>query len=149
VEVHVAVAIEIAEGTGVRAATLAFELGDDLHAAHFRTAGDGTAGKYRADHLARCHAVAAPPTDVGNDVVHMRIALDRHQLVHAHAAGNADAAEVVALQVNQHHVLGALFGVADQFADARGIVIAGKARARAGDRTRFDDIAAHRHQALG
>ena len=46
-------------------------------------------------------------------------------LCDADAAVPADAAEIVALQVDQHHVLGALLGMADQLAHARGIVVAG------------------------
>src|SRR5687767_12918556 len=37
----------------------------------------------------------------------------------------------------------------DELLDARGIVVAGEARPRAGDRPGFDHIAAHRHQAFG
>src|SRR5690606_4803353 len=104
----------------------------DLHAAHFRTAGDGATGKHRADHLPRRRIVAQPPAHVADDVVHMRVTLDRHQLVDLHAARHAHATEVVALQIDQHHVFGTLLGMADQFADARGVVVAGKTWPRTG-----------------
>ena len=79
-------------------------------------------------------------------MVHVRVAFDRHQFVDFDAAGHADAAEVVAFEVDQHHVFGALLRIADQVADARRIVVALEARARAGDGAGFDEIAAHRHQ---
>src|SRR5690606_13597010 len=119
VEVEVAVAVEPAHRAGVGAAPLALEFGDDLHAAHLGAAGDGTAGEARRDHVARAGIGAQPTAHVADDVVHVGVAFDRHQLVHLDAAGHADAAEVVALQVDQHHVLGALLGVADQLTHAR------------------------------
>src|SRR5690606_11417241 len=117
VEVEVATAVEVAEGTGVGAAALALQLGDDLHAAHLGRAGDGAAGEDRPDHLPRRHAFAQFAGDVGDDVVHVFVGLHHHQLIHAHAAGPADPAQVVAFQVDQHHVFGPFLGMADQFAD--------------------------------
>jgi hypothetical protein len=79
----------------------------------------------------------------------VRVAFDGHQFVDLDAARRANATEVVALQVDEHHVFGAFLRMADQLADARCFVVAGQARARAGDRTRFHRIAADRNQALG
>src|SRR5687767_4590646 len=45
IQIQVAVAVEPAEGAGIGAARLAFQLGDDLHAAHLGASGDGAAGK--------------------------------------------------------------------------------------------------------
>ena len=83
------------------------------------------------------------PAHVRDDVMHVRVTLDRHQLVHFDRARHADAAEIVALQVDQHDVLGAFLGMADQFAHARRVVVAGEARPRAGDRPRLRDAVAH------
>ena len=133
VEVEVAVAVEPAERAGVGAAPGSLEFGDDLHAAHLRAAGDGAAGKHRGDRRARRRVRAQAAAHVADDVVHVRVAFHRHQLVHLDAAGHAHAAEVVAFEVDQHHVFGAFLGVADQVADARRVVVAVEARARAGD----------------
>src|SRR5690606_17728222 len=146
VEVEVAAAVEVAEGAGVGAAALAFQLGDDFHAAHLGRAGDGAAGKDRPDHLPRRHALAQFAADVGDDVVHVFVGLHHHQLVHAHAARPADPAQVVALQVDEHHMLGPLLGMADQLADALGFVITGDTRAGAGDRAGIGTAAAYRYQ---
>ena len=59
-------------------------------------------------------ALAQQTAHVGDDVVHMGIALDRHVLIDAHRAADADAAEIVALQIDEHHVLRALLLVAEQ-----------------------------------
>ena len=76
------------------------------------------------------------------------VAFHRHQFVDDHAAGLADAPEVVALEVDQHHVLGAFLRMPDQLADAFGVIVASETRAGAGDRPGFHHIAMHRHQAL-
>ena len=59
------------------------------------------------------------------------------------------SAQIISCQINKHHVFGAFLGVADQVADAGLVVVAGETRAGAGDRTRVDAAAAHRHQAFG
>src|SRR5690606_25245393 len=105
VEVEVAVAVEPAHGAGVGAAADTLQLGDDLHAAHLGAAGDGPAREHRGDHLARGRVRAQPAAHVADDVVHLGVAFHRHQLVDLDAARLADPAQVVALQVHQHHVL--------------------------------------------
>ena len=114
VEVEVAVAVQPAESAGVGAATDAFQLGDDLHAAHLRAAGDRATRKHRADHAAGRDLGAQVAAHVADDVVHVRIALDRHQFVDLDAARRADATEVVAFEIDQHHVLGAFLGMGDE-----------------------------------
>ncbi len=46
---------------------------------------------------------------------HVRIALDEHQPVDFHRTVFADAAQVVASQIDEHDVLGALFGIGEEF----------------------------------
>src|SRR5690606_6555122 len=107
---------------------------DDLHAAHFRRAGDRATGKHRAQHFPGRGIGAQAAAYVAHDVVHVGVTLHHHQLVDLDAAGAADAAEVVALEVDQHHVLGALLGMADHLADALDLVVTRKPRPGAGDR---------------
>src|SRR5690606_19888664 len=118
VQVEVAVAVQPAHRAGVGAAADAFQLGDDLHAAHLGTARDRAAGEHGTDHAAGRGVFAQAPAHVADDVVHVRVALHGHQFVDLDAAGHAHSAQIVALQVDQHHVFGAFLGVADQFADA-------------------------------
>jgi hypothetical protein len=60
------------------------------------------------------------------------------------------ATQVVASQVHQHHVLGALLLVSQQLlGDAAVLVDVGAARARAGDRARRHVAPADRQQRLG
>ena len=62
----------------------------------------------------------------------------------------ADAAEVVAAEVDEHHVLGALLLVGQQLRGDRDVLLGvGAARARAGDRARRDAAAGDGQQRLG
>ena len=76
---------------------------------------------------------------VGDDVMHVGIGLDAHELIDAHGAGFADSPEVVALEVDQHHVLGALLRMRGELRSLRDIAARpAAARARAGDRPGLD-----------
>ena len=69
---------------------------------------------------------------------------------HAHAAVFADAAQVVAAEIDEHDVLGALFLVALQLVGEALIFFLGaSARPRAGDRMRHRMAAFDAHQHLG
>ena len=66
---------------------------------------------------------------------HVRVGLHAHELVHHDAAVLAHAPEVVAAEVHQHHVLGALLLVGEQLSGALEVSLRGVgARPRAGDR---------------
>ena len=47
---------------------------------------------------------------------HVRVALDEHQPLHLHRAVLADAAQIVAAQVHEHDVFGALLRIGQKFA---------------------------------
>ena len=84
----------------------------------------------------------------------MRVALRDEGLRHLDAAGLRDAADVVAREVDQHEVLGALLRVAEQFLFHRRVQLRrGAARARAGDGADRDLLALGHvlvaHQDLG
>ena len=59
--------------------------------------------------------VAQPPVDVADDVHHVAVALDAIRSSTRTVPDSRDAADVVAAQVHQHDVLGALLGVGEQF----------------------------------
>ena len=90
------------------------------------------------------------PGDLADDVEDVRVGLDHHQLVDADRAVLADAAEVVAAEVDQHHVLGPLLGVVDEaLGEAAVLLLVAAARVGAGDRPRLDPAAADLDQRLG
>ena len=53
--------------------------------------------------------------DLADDVHHVGVALDHHQVLDFDAAGLANPAEVVASEVNEHHVLGPFLRVGKKF----------------------------------
>ncbi len=55
----------------------------------------------RAQRLYRRHVRTQYATDVGNDVMHVSIGLDRHELIHPNGTRLAHAAEIVALEVDE------------------------------------------------
>ena len=80
----------------------------------------------------------------------MAVVLDDHEVVDLHRAVLADAAEVVAAEVDEHHVLGALLRVGQQLrGDLRVLLGGGAARARARRSAGRDPAAADGHQRLG
>ena len=82
--------------------------------------------------------------------MHVRVGLDGHERVDVHGAELAHAAEVVAAEVDEHHVLGALLLVGQQLLGDRLVVVDRRAaRAGAGDRPRRDVAAGDRDQRLG
>src|SRR3546814_18333301 len=102
--VEPAIARDTAERAGVRSTALAFQRGDDLHHAHLRTAGNRAARKNRAQGLARADIIAQATAHIRDDVVHMRIAFERHQPVDRDGSWYADADEIVAFPVEQPYV---------------------------------------------
>ena len=87
---------------------------------------------------------------IGNDVMDVRIRLDGHELIDLHGARFADPPQVVALQVDQHHVLGALLGMSVQLASEIDVGIGSlSSRTRARNGARRHHAVAHRDQALG
>ena len=88
--------------------------------------------------------------DVAHDVHDVGVVLDLHQLVDADRTRRRDAAQVVAAQVHEHDVLGALLLVGEQVG-AQPAVLGGRrtARTRAGERAREHGVAFDAHERLG
>jgi hypothetical protein len=79
------------------------------------------------------------PFDIGDDVHDVRVTLDDHLVGDLDAAGLGDAADVVARQIDQHHVLGAFLRVGQQFFGVAPVLLGrGAARPGAGQRADGD-----------
>jgi hypothetical protein len=83
---------------------------DDLHRADLGRAGDGAARKTGPQQRRRILADREPAGDGADQMVDVGEALDGEQLRHAHAADLTGTAEIVAQQVHDHQVLGAVLG---------------------------------------
>ena len=111
------------------------ELVDELHGPHLGRAGQRAGRIAGGEHVDGVEPVAHVADHRRHDVHDVGEALDRTELDDPDGARLADPAEVVAAEVDQHHVLGALLLVADQLGGQRGVLgIGGAARAGAGDR---------------
>ncbi len=81
---------------------------------------------------------------------HVRVALDDHPVGHGDGARRGDAADVVASEIDEHHVLGDLLRIGEQLRRELLVGFARRAaRARAGDRPQRDCRAFLPHEDLG
>ena len=87
--------------------------------------------------------------DVRDDVHDLAVALDEELVGHLDGADLGDAADIVAAEVEQHQVLGALLRIGQQLGLERLVLVRRRAaRPRAGDRADGDRAVAHPHQDL-
>ncbi len=107
-----AVGGDVADGSGVDAAGMGFELADDLHGADLGGAGDGATGEEGAEEVVKGEAPGEGGRDGGGHLVEGLVALDGEEFVDGYGAWKGDAAEVVAEQVDDHDVLGTILFVA-------------------------------------
>ena len=109
VKAAVAARREVADGAGIDAARPRLQAVDELHGTDFGRAGDRAAGKERGKNLGQRYA-----RQLGRDRRHhlpqRRVGLARAQRLDAHAARRGEPPEVVAQEVDDHHVLGSLLG---------------------------------------
>ncbi len=111
--VEVAVVAEVADRAAVQPASLALGGGDELHRPDLR----GAATACRPGRPTRSASSASssgcePRLDVRHEVEDVAVALDLHVLADGDGARPRDPPEVVAAEVDEHHVLGPLLRVA-------------------------------------
>ena len=81
---------------------------------HFGRAGERARRKRGFEHVHAGHVIQERAFNIAHNVHDMAVALHTESLRHPHRAGLGNAPDVVAGQVNQHHMLGALLGVVEQ-----------------------------------
>ena len=87
--------------------------------------------------------------DLAREVHHVRVPLERHQLLDLLGAELHDPPDVVAREIDEHHVLGALLRVLDQLGREPLVVFrCAAAAAGAGDRTADHTVVDHLHHRL-
>ena len=148
--VEVARVAQPPDRAAVPAALDGLELVDDLHRADLGRARERARRQHRAQRVGRVDARAQRARDARDDVHDVRVRLDGHEGVDRDRPVLADAPEVVAPEVDEHDVLGALLLVGEQpLGDAGVLGRVGAARPRARDRPRRDVPAADGQQRLG
>ena len=125
--IGVAGVAEIADRAGIDAAPHRFELVDNFHRADFRRARDRALRKGRGKCIEGVASVAQLAGDIRHDVHHVLVALDHHQLGDVDRADFSDAADIVAPEVDQHDVLGALLRIGEEFLLEFAILVLGLA----------------------
>ena len=100
IQIHVTISVDVTYGACVCTASLLFHLGQYFHASNLGAAGYGTAGKYSANDFGRCHIITQPANDVGDNMMHVLVTFQDHQLIDLDSAGNADATEIIALKID-------------------------------------------------
>ena len=146
-QIHVVVERPHADGAAVDIALFGFQLFNDFQRAHFGRTGQCAGGERGGEdvHIADFGLQAA--FHVGNDVHDVRIFFHHHFFGDGHTAGPADAADIVAAQVNQHGVFGNFFFVGQQIAFVRRVLFGrGAAQPRAGNGADDDFVALAAHQ---
>ena len=106
--------LDPAHRSRIGAARLGLELAQGLDRGDLGRPGDRPAREDRRQNVDRVEAIAEPRGDPADHLVERREALDREQLGHLDAARLRDPREVVAHQVDDHQILGALLGVCGQ-----------------------------------
>src|SRR5680860_1817153 len=148
--VHLAVRGEVPDAAGIDAARLFLKLVDDLHGAHLRGARNSARRKARHQRIDRVEFRIEFPFDIGNDVHHLTVIFQEEAVGDAHAADLRHAPDIVAAEIEQHQMLGALLGVGEQLLGERFVFVRrGTARPRAGDGPDGDLALAYAHQNLG
>ena len=116
-----AAACKPSDRAAIDAARRSLEPGDDLHRPDLGRAGDRAARIDGAEHVDRAEAVLELGGDGRGHLQDGRIGLDREQLGHLDAARFGDSRQIVAQEIDDHQVFGALLGIA---CERRGVGVA-------------------------
>ncbi len=112
--IHIPAGSEVPDRTSIEAPVHRFQLIDDLHRAHFRRTDERARRKRRGEEIKSISARSELRVDSAHDVHHMAVSFDRAIWVDVHAARPRDTPEIVARQVDQHHMFGALLWISQQ-----------------------------------
>ena len=147
--VEVAVVPEVADRAAVQPPALALGSGDELHRAHLRGPGQRAGREDGAQRVERVELRPQPALDVRHEVEDVAVALHLHVLADRDRPGAGDPAQVVATEVDEHDVLGALLRIALELLGQEG-VLAGvhAAGTGAGDRVGRELVALDLEQEL-
>ena len=99
-----------------------FVLVDQLHRADFGRARDRATGKQRPHHIDRAPPRRQPRPHRRHHLMDGGVSLDGKGRRDPHAPGHADAREVIAHQVNDHQIFGAVLDAGHQFRRQRSIL---------------------------
>ena len=108
IQTDVSVVAEPADSAAIRAAPDGFEFIDDLHGPDLGSAGHRSPGEGRPEQLAICHPRTQGAGHLPHAMMHGGMRFDGPRLGNPHRAILADAAKIVAHQVDDHVEFGKL-----------------------------------------
>ena len=119
-DIHITRKTQVATRAAVQATLGGLQLVDQLHRMHLRRTRQGAGRKRRFEHIHAGERFAVSSFtqdafDIAHDMHHMAVALDHKGFGHFDTTNLRDTPNVVARQVDQHHVFSALFRVVDEF----------------------------------
>ncbi|CHI31669.1 Uncharacterised protein [Salmonella enterica subsp. enterica serovar Typhi] len=100
---------EVTDRAAIAAAALSFRIGNQLHGAYFRRAAQGAHVHAGAIGVQRVEIVTQFAHYPGNQMHHVRIAVNFGQIGNVATARRTDARQVIARQIDQHQMFGKLF----------------------------------------
>ena len=86
------------------------KLRQQLHGGEFRRAGDRAARKQRLQHLQQIHIRPRLRANGRGHLPDAGVALKCEKLINLYAASVCYAPQIIAQQIDNHHILGAVFG---------------------------------------
>ena len=147
--IEVAREVDVADHAAIEASASGLEVVDDRHRAGLRRTRQ-RAGREGRDKGIECRSVRLERPHHGRDQVHhMGVALDLHELHDLNRSGETHAPEVVAPEVHEHEVLRTLLLVGQETLDKCRILLGCRAtRARPRDGMHAASTFVHRDQRL-
>jgi hypothetical protein len=132
--VEVAGEVCVEDCAAIGAAAAGFQFFNDFHGSDLRCSGERAGGEAGAQGVNGGEFGLEAAFDGADDVHDVRVALDEHEAVDFDGAELADAAYVVAAQVDKHDVLSALLFVVEHFVgECLVFLLIGAAGAGSGD----------------
>jgi hypothetical protein len=144
--VHVAAPAEVAHGAAIELAGYRLEFVDQLHGAYLGRAHQRTRGKGCGEQVECVLRGIQAALHAAHDMHDMAVALDHPVGIDGHRARDRHAPQIVAREIDEHHVLCILFRIAQQFGFQRRIaslVRAARPRTGNGAQLRLSCVAFH------
>ena len=127
--IHVAAPAEIAHRSAIKLSAHRFEFVDDFHGTHLGRTHQRARGKGRREQVEGILPGCQAALDAADDVHDVAVAFDHAIGIDAHRARDGHPPQIVAREIDQHHVLGVFLRIAQQFGLQRGIAAAHRRRA--------------------
>ncbi len=149
VQLHIAANVHPSHGAAIDPARGLFQRAEDLQRALLRRSGDGATGEQRREDVAQTHMRPQRAVDRRFQVDERRMHRGFHQVQDANAAVFAQPPQVIALEIDDHDVLGPILCGGEQILDDQLVGNVEPARTRALDWLGPDAAPPFAHEQFG